>query len=418
MTVVKHIICHQCDLLMSFKPPAIGSSAFCPRCQYLLTTRRPHALDHVMAFSLSALLFLFLANCFAFLSINVQGQEQTITLLQSINILINQKFIILAVLIFIPVIVVPMIYLLAAFYVSLSLKRRYLLANTKPLMKLTIYLQQWNMAEIFLIGILVSFIKIMSLADIRLGISFWAYVLFIISMTMTMLNIDKYQFWQWIKEKEGRTFTPLAAKQNVHLCPVCGSINPSSNLHCNCCGTPLHSKFKHSLQKTWAWLITAIILYIPANFLPIMKMKYLGVESSNTILGGVFVLWQHGSYPIAVIIFMASVLIPMAKIITLSWLCFSVQLGGHQFRQQKTLLYRRTKLLGRWSMIDVFVVVILVALIRMGDVMSIYPDWGAVAFGALVIVTILAAMSFDPRLIWYHQPDQQHNPKNLNHSAE
>lgn len=404
MSTATCIICHQCDLLVKLSPMQAGNKALCPRCGYVLTASHHNARDCVIAFSLTALTFLFLANCFPFLSINIQGQEHTVTLLQSISVLVKQNFIALSILIFIPVIVIPVIYLFSAIYICISTKQKYLLPYTKILMKLLVHLQHWNMAEIFLIGILVSFIKIASLADISLGVSFWAYALFILFMTATMLNIDKYRFWQWIKnrEKVAAPAISTSGKQILLRCAICESITKSPNNICGCCGTPIRKRIPHSVQKTWALLITAVLLYIPANMLPVMKMRYLGVESSNTILGGVITLWQHGSYPIALIIFVASILVPVGKIIALAWLCYSVQSGNYQFCKQKTRLYRRTELVGRWSMIDVFVVVVLVALIRMGDLMSVYPGWGAVAFAGLVITTILAAMSFDPRLIWDH----------------
>jgi len=201
MSATRCIACHHCDLLVALNPPEAGSRALCPRCGYVLTANHPHAIDRVMAFSLTALLFLFLANCFPFLSINVQGQEQTITLLQSMSALVSQDFVVLAILIFIPVILIPSMYLLSALYVCVSIQREHLLSDTKLFMKLMTHLQQWNMAEIFLIGILVRFIKIVALADVDMGLSFWAYAMFILSMTAAMANVDRYQFWQWIKQK-------------------------------------------------------------------------------------------------------------------------------------------------------------------------------------------------------------------------
>ncbi|HED33910.1 MAG TPA: PqiA/YebS family transporter subunit [Gammaproteobacteria bacterium] len=402
------IACSQCDLLIKLRPPEAGNRALCPRCDNLLTANHPNAINRVIVFSFTALLFLFLSNIFPFLSIYAQGLEQSVTLLQSILILVNQDFITLAILIFITVILIPGIYLICALYICLSIKSAQLLPSTSILMKLIIHLKQWNMAEIFLIGILVSFIKIVSLADISLGLSFWAYIMFILSMTLVMLNIDKYQFWQWINTKQNIVMQPLAPiptpeqiqESAYGSCSVCESFVLSTSESCNCCGAHQHKRINNSVQKTWALIITALLLYVPANVLPIMRMKYLGVESSNTIVGGVIALWQHGSYPIALIIFIASVLVPIGKIIALSWLCYKVQRGNNQFCKQKTILYRGTELIGRWSMIDVFVVVILVALIRAGDVMSVYPGLGAIAFSGLVVVTIMAAISFDPRLIW------------------
>jgi paraquat-inducible protein A len=154
------------------------------------------------------------------------------------------------------------------------------------------------------------------------------------------------------------------------------------------------------MQRTWALLLTAAVLYIPANVLPIMQTELFGQVSDSTILGGVAVLWEHGSYPVALVILIASVFVPLAKLFTLVWLSFSVS-RRHQTRpRERTVLYRLTELVGRWSMVDVFVVAILVALIQLGGLMSIHPGPAALAFAGVVIVTMFAAMSFDPRLIW------------------
>ncbi|MBV1905174.1 MAG: paraquat-inducible protein A [Pseudomonadales bacterium] len=157
---------------------------------------------------------------------------------------------------------------------------------------------------------------------------------------------------------------------------------------------------KDSLQQTWAWLITSILLYLPANFSPIMRTRFFGQVTDNTILGGVVTLWEHASYPIAIIVFVASVLVPMVKIVVLGWLCLSVQRGSTFALLEKAELYRVTEFIGRWSMIDVFVVSILVALIQLGNVMSILPGIAALAFSAMVVTSMLAAIAFDPRLLW------------------
>jgi len=158
------------------------------------------------------------------------------------------------------------------------------------------------------------------------------------------------------------------------------------------------------MQSTWAWLLTAVLLYLPANFLPIMYTNKWGDVHESTILGGVLKLWSHGSYPIATIIFVASVLVPIGKILILIWLCLSVQLRHSTTLQHKTKMYRITELVGRWSMVDVFVVGILVALIQFGQIMTILPGPAALAFAGMVFTTMLAAHSFDPRLLWAHKP--------------
>ncbi len=190
-----------------------------------------------------------------------------------------------------------------------------------------------------------------------------------------------------------------AASQGLCCCHSCGRLSPQDTMRCPRCHSRLHLRKPDSLQRTMALLITSILLYIPANVLPIMNTEFLGQQQLSTILGGVLLLWEHGSYPIALVIFVASVLVPMAKIFALCWLCLTVW-RGHKRPSRLTRLYLLTELVGRWSMVDVFVVAILVALIQLGALMSIYPGAAALAFAGVVILTMLAAMSFDPRLIW------------------
>ena len=148
-----------------------------------------------------------------------------------------------------------------------------------------------------------------------------------------------------------------------------------------------------------ALLVTAIILYVPANVLPIMSTTVMGNPVDNTIMGGVITLWKMGSYPIAAIIFVASVFVPLAKLASLTVLCWAAKYGRSDPKKQ-AVLYRVTEYIGKWSMIDVFVVAVLVALIKLGDVLSFYPGLAALTFAGVVILTMTAAENFDPRLIW------------------
>lgn len=195
-----------------------------------------------------------------------------------------------------------------------------------------------------------------------------------------------------------------ALEQGFQGCPVCTGVVSAEADECRGCGAHLHAGPDRSIQETWAWLITSVILYIPANFLPIMHTNFLGRESENTIFGGVITLWEHGSYPIAIVIFVASVFVPIAKILVLAWLSISVQRGSAAALPQKARLYRVTEFVGRWSMVDVFVVGILVALVQLGNIMTILPGTAALAFAGMVATTMLAAIAFDPRLIWRPSP--------------
>lgn len=191
-----------------------------------------------------------------------------------------------------------------------------------------------------------------------------------------------------------------AAAEGIASCHICSKLSPASEHKCPLCGAPLHLRMTDSLQKTLALVITAIVLYIPANVLPIMTTTQLGTPTDSTIIGGVVLLIHHGSYPIAAVIFIASVIVPSGKLFAICWLCYSVSRGQNTSFEQRTKLYRMTEFVGKWSMTDVFVVAILVALIQIGGLLNITAGPAAIAFGGVVIVTMLAAHSFDPRLIW------------------
>lgn len=189
-----------------------------------------------------------------------------------------------------------------------------------------------------------------------------------------------------------------AAARGLALCHACGRVDAIEQEHCPRCGARLHLRNPASLQRTLALTLSALLLYFPANLLPILKVESFAGTQTNTIVGGVIQFWQSKDYPVAIIIFTASVMIPVLKIIALLWLCLAARLGRHPFGM--TRLYRVTEVVGRWSMVDIFVVAILVAVVQLGSVISIHVGHAALSFASVVILTMLAAITFDPRLIW------------------
>lgn len=189
-----------------------------------------------------------------------------------------------------------------------------------------------------------------------------------------------------------------AAARGLALCHVCGIASPVTEERCPRCHGALHLRLRDSLQRTWALTIAALVLYFPANLLPILTVESFAGDKPSTIIGGVIQFWQEADYPVALIIFGASVVIPVLKIISIIALCLAARSGSRP--REMTRLYRVTEFVGRWSMVDVFVVAILVAVVQLGSTISIHPGAGAVSFAAVVVLSMLAAMSFDPRLIW------------------
>ena len=193
---------------------------------------------------------------------------------------------------------------------------------------------------------------------------------------------------------------PKAADHGLAGCHTCGKVSPVALELCPRCGSHLHLRKRASVQTTVALMAAATALYIPSHLLPIMTVVELGDVTHNTIIGGMMTFWRSGAYPIAIVIFTASILIPLLKIVALTWLCAAATGKVHPSPTALGRIYWFTELLGRWSMVDIFVVGILVSLVQLGNYMTITPGPGALAFAGVVMLTMFAAMSFEPRLLW------------------
>ena len=199
-----------------------------------------------------------------------------------------------------------------------------------------------------------------------------------------------------------------AASIGKAICPTCGLLgSPAEDPACRRCGTALHFRKPDSLHRTWALLIAAYVLYLPANLLPIMETHSLFGPQQDTIMSGVVYLWGSGSWVLALVVFVASVAVPLLKLLSLTLLLVSVQRRWQRQPLQRAKLYRFLELIGRWSMLDVFVVTILVTLVQVQTLATIHPGPGVPAFAAVVILSMLATMAFEPRLIWDVVDDAQ-----------
>lgn len=193
---------------------------------------------------------------------------------------------------------------------------------------------------------------------------------------------------------------PRAVDHGLAGCHVCGKVSSVESGVCPRCGSAIHVRKPNSVQRTIALMAAAAALYIPAMTLPVMTLQELSDVAPTTIIQGMVEFWENGDYPIALVIFTASILIPLLKIVALAWLCAAALGKVKPSPKMLAKVYWLTELLGRWSMIDIFVVGILVALVQIGTYMSVTPGPGALAFGSVVILTMFAATSFDPRLLW------------------
>jgi paraquat-inducible protein A len=202
---------------------------------------------------------------------------------------------------------------------------------------------------------------------------------------------------------------PVARELGLWHCACCGLVSRArphdSHARCPRCLFALHDRKPYSLQRTLAFLVAAVLLYIPANLLPVMGTASALGEFEHTLLGGIAELWHAGSYELAAIVFIASIAVPIVKIGALLLLLVTAARRSRWKQLERARLYRLVETVGHWSMLDVFVVVVLVGMVRFGAFASVSPEPGLLAFGGVVIATMLAASSFDPRLIWPEDDD-------------
>jgi paraquat-inducible protein A len=201
-------------------------------------------------------------------------------------------------------------------------------------------------------------------------------------------------------DDRSRPHVLTAREAGLAGCRACGRVAPIGTRLCPRCGSALHSRMPQSLQRVLAWLLVGLMCYVPANLLPMLRTRTLGRETDSTIVGGVIELAHHGAWDIAIVVFVASVVIPISKFMVITYLVWSIRYRVTLDVHTRIRLYEAVEFIGRWSMIDVFVVAILTALVQLGFIASINPGSAAVFFALSVAFTMLSAQSLDPRLIW------------------
>jgi len=380
----------------------VGSRASCPRCHTTLTASWHEPRKRPTGYALAALFMLLLANLFPFISMKVAGLTSQITLAQIPKVMVSEDYSSLATLFLLFVQAVPAFCMITII----------LLVNPIPLpvslrvglARILFRLRNWGMAEIFMAGVLVSFVKLMAYGEIGLETSFWPWVLFCLLQLRAFQCVDRRELWDRLLPQPALPHLPEAGisglEQGLRSCPCCTAIQPAEAPVCTRCGVTAQARRKHSLQWTLALLMTSVLIYIPANLMPIMVTETLGTAYPSNIMAGVILLWGEGSYPVALVIFIASIMVPSLKMVAIGWLCWDASGRGRRDSHRMHKIYEVVEFVGRWSMIDVFVIAVLSALVRMGQLMNVYPAWGAVLFAMVVIITMIAAMTFDPRLLW------------------
>lgn len=410
-------VCPDCDWVTDV-PVSSDAVINCPRCGHRLGGGPAIRESGVVALAVAALVMALVSLGLPFVGYSASGVTQSMNLLDTGAELLHFHERVLAILVLFTVWVIPVLYLLAICWIFLRLLGAAQLGPvTLYLIRTVVQLRVWMMADVFLLGALVSLIKISGLAAVELAPGFFTFITFVVLQLSVGHQVSRYQLWHRLPHQQApRAETGRAAReQGLVGCVCCQAPNQLSAKNCWRCGETLILTRCRGWRLTLALLIAAAILLVPAHLLPVMETTSFGRTQPNTIIGGVVELWQSGDAPIAIIVFVASLVIPVAKILILLGLLYVAEYGAGKDRQgqvkNRVLLYKITDWIGRWSMIDIFVVAVLVALVRSGELMAVYPGNAALAFALTVILTMLAAMTFDTRRFFMTSGQADDQPK-------
>lgn len=412
--------CPDCDLLLPKLQPPKGHKTACPRCGCILLYHCHETVSRSLALALTGLLLYFPALFLPVLTFGRLGFHETGSIFHTIIEFLRNDYFLVALVGFFSTILFPLLKLTLLAVISGCLQLKKYPRFLGKLFRIYKHLGEWAMMEVYLLGITVTIIKMQHSTDISLNVGFFCFIGLVLITMASSLTVCQESFWMLI-ESRGRQrlqqfndifFSPTdylgqtAAANNLLLCRECGKISEALDTdaprrqHCDRCGATLHFRKPYSISRTWALTLTASILLFPANLLPIMHVNFLGIPSSSTILDGIRIFFQDGSYIIALIILAASILIPIFKITGLTIILLSIRLRQKQYIRQQTAMFRLIEFIGRWSMLDIFVVALLGFFVNFGFLSSIETAPGATYFCLVVVTTMFAAIAFDPRLLW------------------
>jgi paraquat-inducible protein A len=399
--------CDDCGLLVRMPHVDSGVDSRCPRCDAVLRRHRRSPLVTPLALALTSLILCVVTLSTPFLAVRLLGQMRGSHVESGAWAFADDGLWVLSIVLVATVVLVPLLRLSLRLVVLAGLLRRRPPRWLGRPLRWHEHLGAWSMLEVFLFGALVSYTRLADLAVVEFGPAVYGLGALVVAMVAADAAFEPQAAWDAL-EHRGIMAAPRAVpppapawRQDLIGCHCCRRVAPARpGQPCARCGTPLHHRKPNSVARSWALVIAAAILYVPANVYPVMNIVTLGRGGPHTILGGVVEFVESGFWPLALIVFAASVAVPMLKLVGLSLMLLGIRRGARGRLRQRTRLYRVIEVLGRWSMIDVFVVAVLIALVRFGILASINAEVGAACFGGVVILTMLAAEAFDPRLMW------------------
>jgi len=401
------IACHECDYLHTIEPLPPGGKALCVRCGYKLYENIPNSLERCIALNLTALMLLIFANIFPFISLNAGGRVEETLFISGAITLWTQGMGELGILVFLTSCLFPFLTIAGLLYILIPLRFNFQPWKMARVYRIVNGLIPWSLLSVFMLGLLLSFIKLVQLADVIPGTSLYFFAALLVIISAARSNLDNSIIWPpMITDPGGYGSGKTAAERNLVSCHTCSLLLPQT--HCNeheshfCprCNTPLHSRKTNSISRTGALVFAALLLCIPANAFPVMTIIQFGRGAPDTIMSGVKHLIEDGMWPLGLIVFFASIMVPIAKLIVLVYLMILVKIKSTWRLRDHTVLYRVTEVIGAWSMVDIYILAFLVALVKFGYLATVLPEIGAIFFSTMVVITIVAAQCFDPRLIW------------------
>src|SRR5579859_3023154 len=388
--------CPDCGLLQHLPPPKPHHIRVCVRCRRSFGDGADHDAA-ARALALTALLLFLLANLYPFMGLEFSGRTSSIHLGSGIRSVADYSYLAPVALFVLAVsILAPLARMAALGLVLVGLGRDENPAHLANLLHFADRVRPWAMLDVVLIGSLITVTKVHDMASVTVGAGFYTLGILVVVLALLEMVIDRTALWERIHPSPSIDETPGL---DWHGCGECGMVQAPGE-RCVRCGHRLQRRKPDSLHRTAALVASGFILYLPANLYPVLTVIMLGQGQPSTIFGGVIELAQSNDWPLAAIVFVASILVPLLKLFGLGLLVLSARSGSVRTLVGRTRLFRLIELVGRWSSVDIVVAALLTALVTLGNLAEVIPGYGILAFGGVVFVTMLATDLFDPRLIW------------------
>jgi paraquat-inducible protein A len=366
-----------------------------------------HPFRFVIACGLSGLLFYCFALLAPFLEISAYGRFQLAVIETGPFQLIAQGFEMVGLLVLGVTVIFPGIKLGVLLITLIGLETRMVSPRLlKALFRWYGPITPWAMIDVYLLGFLVAYTRLIALASVHLDTALYSLIGLMVSMAAADAALDPEAVWRALDGAD-KARPPIPGNSpgrliGCHCCDLVNRAEPGDL--CRRCHAALHVRKANSISRSWALLAAGALLFIPANVYPVMVMTELTVQQPYTIMGGIRDLLDAGLWPLAALVFFASITVPLLKLVTLGYMLLQTQRGSTQHLIGRTRAFRMVAFVGRWSMIDVFVLSMLVALVRFGQFANFVAQVGAPCFAAVVVLTMFAVEAFDPRLMWDAQP--------------